>query len=46
MQQKERDILIEFIRAHLHLFTQDELDYFVDYIVTKNIDFRKKTEIN
>ena len=46
MQQKERDILIEFIKCHLELFTQDELDYFVDYIVTKNIDFRKKTEIN
>ena len=46
MPLNERETLIEFIKAHLELFTQDELDYFADYIITKEIDFRKKADRN
>ena len=42
----ERETLIEFIRAYLPLMTQEELDYFADYIITKGIDFRKKKRRN
>tara|TARA_R100001082_G_C4357348_1_gene157525 strand:- start:650 stop:793 length:144 start_codon:yes stop_codon:yes gene_type:complete len=42
----ERETLIEFIKAHLELFDQDELNYFADYIITKEIDFRKKSDRN
>ena len=42
----EREALIEFIRSHLHLFYQEELDYFADYIITKEIDFRNKSSKN
>ena len=46
MQLTERETLIEFIRAHLPLMNQQELDYFADYIITKEIDFRKKKNKN
>ena len=42
MQLTERETLIEFIKAHLKLMTQQELDYFADYIITKEIEFRKE----
>ena len=42
----EREALIEFIKSHLQLFYQEELDYFADYIITKEIDFRRKPDRN
>ena len=44
MQLNERETLIEYIKAHLPLMDQTELDYFADYIVTKEIDFRDNKE--
>lgn len=45
-QLSERETLIEFIKSHLELFSHDELDYFADYIITKEIDFRRKPDRN
>jgi len=46
MLLNERDTLIEFITDHLKMMTQQELDYFADYIITKAIDFRKNKNNN
>jgi hypothetical protein len=41
-----REVLIEFVIQNIDSFTDDELEYFVDYIVTKDIDLRKNKDLN
>lgn len=41
-----REVLIEFVIQNIDSFTDDELEYFVDYIVTKDIDLRKDKDLN
>ena len=41
-----REVFIEFVIQNINSFTDDELEYFVDYIVTKDIDLRKNKDLN
>ena len=41
-----REVLIQFVIQNIDSFTNDELEYFVDYIVTKDIDLRKDKDLN
>lgn len=41
-----RQVIIKFIKENVDYMTDLELDYFADYILTKDIDQREKGDIN
>ena len=41
-----RQVIIKFIKENLDYITDLELDYFADYILTKDIDQREEGDIN
>ncbi len=36
----DREIFIEYIRENVYFFTDEEIDHFVDFIITRDIDRR------
>ena len=42
----ERQVLIMFVKENIDYLTDLELDYFADYILTKDIDQREEGDIN
>ena len=41
-----RQVIIKFIKENVDYMTDLELDYFADYILTKDIDQREEGDLN